>query len=83
MRPISRFNPLALASHMRPLLKNIRTSYYGFFERYPGRPDLSAAHTHGLELADVIQTEIQRLCDLRSGFNVSDGLNFPSPTATS
>ena len=80
MRPGSRFNPLALASSMRP--KSIRTSYYGFSERYPGHPGFSAAHTHGVELADVIQTETWRLCDLRSGLIVSDGSNFPSQVAT-
>ena len=83
VRPGPHFNPLALASHVRPHEWNNRTSYYGFSERYSGHPDFSAAHTHGVELADVIQTEIRRLCDLCSGYNVSDGLNFLSPTATS
>ena len=76
MRPSSRFSPLALASLMRTWKwKYTRTSYYGFPERDPGHPDFSAAHTHGVELADVIQTEIRRLCNLRSGFSVSDALN--------
>ena len=74
MRPGSRFSPLALASLMRAP-KIIRSSYYGFPERDPGHSDFSAAHTHGVELADVIQTESRRLCNLRSGFNVSDALH--------
>ena len=74
MRPGSRFSPLALASLMRAR-KHIWSSYYGFPERDSGHPDFSAAHTHGVELADVIQTETRRLCNLRSGFNVSDALN--------
>ena len=84
MRFRSRFNSLALTSHMRSHYerRNIRTSCDGFSERCPGHLDLSAAHTHGLELADVIQTEMRRLWDLRSGFNVSDGLLFPSPMTT-
>ena len=83
MRFSSRFNSLALTSHMQsPYERNIRRSCDGFSERCPGCLDLSAAHPHGVELADVIQTEIRRLWDLRSGFNVSDGLIFLSPTAT-
>ena len=81
MRPGSRFNPLALASSMRREI--IRTSYYGFFERYIGHSGFSVAHTHGVELADVIQTETRRLCDLRSGFNVSAGSTFLSPAVIS
>ena len=82
MRFESRFNSLALTRHMRSQYeRSIRSSCYGFSERCPGHLDLSAAHTHGVELADVIQAEIRRLCDLRSGFNVSDGLIFPSPAA--
>ena len=81
MRPGSRFNPLALASSMRREI--IRTSYHGFFKRYPGHSGFSIAHTDGVELADVIQTKTRRLCNLRSGFNVSAGPNFPSPAATS
>lgn len=77
MRLESRFNSLARTSHMRSQSESIiRSSYYGFSERCPGHLDLSAAHTHGVDLADVIQTEVRRLCDLRSGFNVSDGLNL-------
>ena len=80
MRGGSRFNPVALASSMRR--KIISASYYGFSERYPGHSGFSVAYTHGVELADVIQTETWRLCDLRSGFNVSAGSIFPFPTAT-
>ena len=78
MRLASSFHSLALASYMRSRYENsIRTRCYGFPERYPRHPDSTAAHTHGVELADVIQAEIRRLCDLRSGFNVSDGFNLP------
>lgn len=84
MRLASRLNPLALASHMRPQCeKHTRTSCYGFSERCPGHPDFNAAHTYGVELADVFQTEVRRLCDLRSGFNVSDCSDSLSLTTTS
>ena len=77
MRLASSFNTLALASYMRARYENsIRTRCYGFPERYPGHPHSSAAHTNGVELTDVIQTEIWRLCHLCSGINVSNGSNL-------
>lgn len=83
MRLASSSNSLALASYLRSRYENnIRTRCYGFPERYPGYPDSSTAYTYGVELTDVIQTEIRRLCNLRSGFDVSDSLTFPSPRVT-
>ena len=83
MRLASSLNSLALASYMRSRYENnIRTRCYGFPERCTGHPDSSAAYTNGVELTDVIQTEIRRLCNLCSGFDVSNGLTFPSPRVT-
>ena len=72
MRVISRFRLLALASYLlSSQTTSLRDIYCGGSERHLGHVCFSAAHRHGVEIANVPQTESRRLWDIRAGVHVS------------